>query len=197
MSTAIFVVELLILGGVVALGFILKNYLPSYFAEKGRNLATKEDIEEITRRIEEVKLEIDASKAVQQAKRNLKHEACLEALCLVDAHLSHKFIAPEGGKLVKQYATTEAARKCHSKLILACDNTEIIDRFSDLMFGSKEKMEKPLTDLLNAFRNLIRKELGFGQELSLDRERAWFGALICENKLPNSVEPIAVPHPAK
>ena len=180
MNTAILITELAILVGLVVLGFIIKNYLPSYFTEKGKNLATKEDVAEITRKIEEVKLEVEASKAIQQAKRNLKHEAYLEALCLVDAHLSHKFDPPKNGWIVKQHATTEAARRCHSKLILACDNTEIIERFSDLMFGQRVKPEKPLTDLLNEFRNLIRKELGFGQELDLDRERAWFGALICE-----------------
>lgn len=174
MNTLIVVVEFVNLVGLVVLGFVIKDYLPSYFTEKGRNLATKEDIAEITRKIEAVKLEIEASKAIQDAKRNLKHEACLEALCLVDADLSHKF------GVSKQYATTEAARRCHSKLILACDNTQIIEKFSDLMFGQRVKPEKPTTDLLNEFRNLIRKELGFGQELELDRERAWFGALICE-----------------
>jgi hypothetical protein len=184
MDIAILTIQILLLLAFVAAGFILKNYLPSYFTEKGKNLATKEDIAEITRRIEAVKLEIEASKAVQQAKRNLKHEACLEALCLVDAHLSHKFIAPENGRLIKQHATTEAARRCHSKLILACDDTRIVEKFSDLMFGQRVRPEKPLTDVLNEFRNLIRKELGFGEELTLDRDRAWFGALICEK--PNA-----------
>lgn len=35
--------------------FILKNYLPSYLSEKGKNLAQKEDIEEITDKIEGIK----------------------------------------------------------------------------------------------------------------------------------------------
>lgn len=38
----------------VSVGLIIKNYLPSYLDEKGKNLATKEDIAEITRRSEEV-----------------------------------------------------------------------------------------------------------------------------------------------
>lgn len=41
----------------VLLGLFLKNYLPSYMDEKGKNLATKEDIQEITRKTEEVKKE--------------------------------------------------------------------------------------------------------------------------------------------
>ena len=38
----------------VALGLFIKNYLPAYMNEKGKNLATKEDIEEITRKTEAV-----------------------------------------------------------------------------------------------------------------------------------------------
>ncbi len=42
--------------GFFLLGLFIKNYLPSYMDEKGKNLATKEDIEEITRKTEEVKV---------------------------------------------------------------------------------------------------------------------------------------------
>jgi hypothetical protein len=39
--------------GIAAL--LLRKYLPAYLTEKGKNLATKEDIEEITRTVESVK----------------------------------------------------------------------------------------------------------------------------------------------
>ncbi|HPW40985.1 MAG TPA: hypothetical protein PLW98_05690 [Bacillota bacterium] len=39
------------------LGLFIKNYFPSYMDEKGKNLATKEDIQEITRKTEEVQKE--------------------------------------------------------------------------------------------------------------------------------------------
>ncbi|MEK3955283.1 hypothetical protein [Psychrobacillus sp. FSL K6-1464] len=42
--------------GLFILGLFIKNYLPTYMAEKGKNLATKEDIKEITKRTEEVKI---------------------------------------------------------------------------------------------------------------------------------------------
>lgn len=42
---------------VFLLGLFIKNYLPSYMEEKGKNLATKEDIQEITRKTEEVQKE--------------------------------------------------------------------------------------------------------------------------------------------
>lgn len=42
---------------VITLSGIFKYYLPSYFKTKAKNLATKEDISEITRKVEEVKAE--------------------------------------------------------------------------------------------------------------------------------------------
>ncbi|WP_156128884.1 hypothetical protein [Plesiomonas shigelloides] len=55
--------ELLFFGNVFILGVVLislllvKKYLPSYLSEKGKNLATKEDVRHITDKIEQVKLE--------------------------------------------------------------------------------------------------------------------------------------------
>ncbi|MEJ5092875.1 hypothetical protein, partial [Sphingobacterium faecium] len=37
-------------------GFLLKNYIPSYFNQKGKNFADKEDIKELTLKVEEVKI---------------------------------------------------------------------------------------------------------------------------------------------
>jgi len=41
--------------GFFCLGLFVKNYLPTYMNEKGKNLATKEDIGDITQKTEEVK----------------------------------------------------------------------------------------------------------------------------------------------
>lgn len=38
-----------------ALGYIFRNYLPAYFKKKGENLTTKEDIGDITKKIEQVR----------------------------------------------------------------------------------------------------------------------------------------------
>lgn len=54
MDTAILILEILIL---FLIGLFAKNYLPSYMNKKGENLATKEDVEEITRKTEEVQKE--------------------------------------------------------------------------------------------------------------------------------------------
>ena len=42
--------------GFVILFFTMKNLIPSYFSEKGKNLATVEDISLITKLVEEVKI---------------------------------------------------------------------------------------------------------------------------------------------
>lgn len=49
------IIEMILFVLLVVQGLYIRNYLPSYFGEKGKNLATKEDIGDITRRIEEIR----------------------------------------------------------------------------------------------------------------------------------------------
>lgn len=51
------IIEITILIVGITLYFTVKNFLPSYFNEKGKNLATKEDVEEITEKVEKIKSE--------------------------------------------------------------------------------------------------------------------------------------------
>lgn len=168
-----------------ALVTLLSVFLFQYFGDKGKNYATKQDISTITQKIEEIKAKIQSEQEIEKQKRQLKYDALLNALILIDAFFSHMLIPGPGQKIKKQYATTEEARRCHNSLILTCDNTEIVEKFSLIMFGPKDTEEEPipLTDLLNDFRNLVRKELGFGNIIPLDRERAWFGYGNFENKM--------------
>ena len=53
-AMVILIFEILLAVAVFLIGLFVKNYLPSYMDEKGKNLATKEDVEEITRKTEEV-----------------------------------------------------------------------------------------------------------------------------------------------
>ena len=109
---------------------------------RSKNLATKQDIEEITQKIESVKAEIARAESINQAKFQLKHQACLDALALVDAHFSHTLKSPEGVELTKQFTTIEQARACHSKLILSCEDTKLLEKFAEIMFGPKTKHEE-------------------------------------------------------
>lgn len=69
------------------IGLVLGRFLPSYFAEKGRNLATKEDVATITELVEEVKAkftlqhEEDAQQdRLDLQERTFQHELRLAAL---------------------------------------------------------------------------------------------------------------------
>ncbi|MDW0116949.1 hypothetical protein QTL97_08385 [Sporosarcina thermotolerans] len=55
-------------------GLLLKNYLPNYMNEKGKNHATKEDIADITRRTEEVKSEFLSKLEVEKKEINIEIE---------------------------------------------------------------------------------------------------------------------------
>ena len=175
----------LLLSVILSLGTV---FLFQYLKDKGKNYATKQDIADITRKIEDVKAEIQNQQVVEKQKRQLKYDAILKSLTLMDAHLSHLLIPSEGGKIKKQYATTEEARKCHSSLILTCETTEILELFSLIMFGQNVPKAEEIapTDLLNSYRNLVRKELGFGEKIPLDRYKAWFGYGNFENKNTNA-----------
>lgn len=91
MDIVIVILNLLILAGISVATMIWKNYFAKYVSEKAKNLATKEDITDITRQIENVKSEyaliLEKSKSEFQVKSAL-HQAyqskCLEALVAVN-----------------------------------------------------------------------------------------------------------------
>lgn len=55
MDVALIILDFLVLIGVVVIGLLVRSFLPSYAKQKGKNLATKEDISEITSKVEEVR----------------------------------------------------------------------------------------------------------------------------------------------
>jgi hypothetical protein len=187
MEFLILTIECLIFIAVVAVVAVVQKGVPTYVAEKSKNLATKQDIEEITRRIEHVKAEIVDLQAGRAAKRQLKYEACLDALSVVDAHFVQIF---SGENPTPQLADTQKARECHNKLILSCDDVGIVEKWAEILFGPKQGEERrPPTELLNEFRNLIRQELGFGEALTLDSDRVWVGQALGDPKNPSPPAP--------
>jgi hypothetical protein len=67
------VLQVLILGGISGLVLLLRKYLPTYLTKKAENLATKEDISEITHRVEEVRTQHLA--ALERVKSELSDES--------------------------------------------------------------------------------------------------------------------------
>ncbi|MGW8257587.1 MAG: hypothetical protein ACWGMZ_08890 [Thermoguttaceae bacterium] len=161
---------------------LVSAYLGGYFGNKGKNLATKQDIEDLTRQVETVKQEIRNQDAISTAKRQMKYEACLEALAIVDAFFSQ--IGWTDLTPVKQIADTARAREAHNKLILSCDDSEIVKLYMEILCGPTSGEDIAPTDKLNNFRNAIRKELGFGNDIELDRKQAWIALLTGDQNSP-------------
>ena len=81
---------LIFMGGGLAV-ILIKSFLPSYLGEKAKNLATKDDIEEIQKKIEQVSLQysqvLEATKTKLQIESSLKQVFvgnCLETIKEVD-----------------------------------------------------------------------------------------------------------------
>jgi hypothetical protein len=60
------------LAGLVIGGLLLRSYLPSYLSEKGKNHASKEDLQHLTRLVESVRAQYAGE--LEQLKANLSSE---------------------------------------------------------------------------------------------------------------------------
>lgn len=60
MDLSLNTMSMLLIG--IIMGLFIKHFLPSYINKKGENLATKEDIEDITKKIESVKMSMELHK---------------------------------------------------------------------------------------------------------------------------------------
>jgi hypothetical protein len=70
----------IVLVGIILVALLLWRYLPSYLAEKAKNLATREDVEEITTKIESVKSEYQKQLQELQHHKNLLQEVFKDSL---------------------------------------------------------------------------------------------------------------------
>ncbi|WP_294892092.1 MULTISPECIES: hypothetical protein [unclassified Sulfuricurvum] len=63
----------------IAVSLLLNKFLPAYFSEKGKNTATKEDIEEITQKVEKIKSSLSKEEKILE-KRRLIYEQIVSSL---------------------------------------------------------------------------------------------------------------------
>jgi hypothetical protein len=134
---------------------------------------------EYNKKLEEFKQVLRSQDRIEDTKWKTRHDACLEALELIDVYLCQNLDSGTGNKPTPQKMDIAHARRCHSKLIITCSDTSLIDAFTEICFKNMTSsgFKQPPTDLLNIFRNKIRHELGFGNEVQLDRETAWFSTI--------------------
>jgi hypothetical protein len=79
-------------------GLLLRSYLPSYFQQKGENLATKEDIKEITEKVEAVKAEYARQLELYKDAINLLEKRRELSAQVVDLINRYKELPPAGAK---------------------------------------------------------------------------------------------------
>jgi len=97
---------------VFLLGLFLKHYFPSYMEEKAKNLATKEDVAEITRKTEEVQTEF---------RKGFE-------LFSSDVHFKYDFYYKQYSELYcKLYAIIVQSEYVRHFVLLDCNDKEKID----------------------------------------------------------------------
>jgi hypothetical protein len=74
----IVMLQLAMVAGALVAGWFIKSYFPSYLAEKGKNLATKEDIREITEKIEGVKEALGSRLHIHQVRYEQEFKILVE-----------------------------------------------------------------------------------------------------------------------
>lgn len=92
-----------VLGGFITY-LLLKSFIPGYLAEKGKNLASKEDIAQITKKVESVKHEYNLLLQNTISKEMLRSSLLEKRM---EAHQGAYLLA---GKLVKQIEADSSTR---------------------------------------------------------------------------------------
>lgn len=106
-------------------------------------------------------------------RREIKRQACLQALEIVDAHFSNEdwIGMPEPERQTPP--DIQRARDVYNKLCLSCSNDAVLKAYKRCLglYGPFTAAE--IVDL----RNAIIAELGFGGHFDTDREKAWISRL--------------------
>jgi len=134
----------------------LRKYLPTYFQEKGKNLATKEDIKEITDKVESVKT--DYARQLESFKYEI---ALLEkrrelSAQVVDLINRYKELPPKG-----EEGNTEQLRSFEQDYykLIPWIPTDILKSLNLLFSESKPGVPKPdVKDVIISVRKAILKD---------------------------------------
>ena len=118
-----------------------------------------------------------------------KQEAIYRALALCDKYLSwlnyytEKIKNPDPTRNLDDstLSITEEARLVYNNLLCSCKSKELIDKYSDLLFG-----DNPVLETYNSFRNLCRKELGLKTLDDLSKERIFFSTISTDDLTKHS-----------
>lgn len=122
------------------LGF--KKFNDSYMEEKGKNLATKEDVQELTVLAEDIKIMYQSKQYRDEHIYDIKLSAIQESLEFLDDYLSwlnyNSDIKPVRNDITSKELTLKA-RKCYNNLVLTCESKELPETFLKLVFKDDDK----------------------------------------------------------
>lgn len=161
--------------GVVG-GLVLRPYITSYAAEKGKNLATKEDVQGITAQIEKVKADIHLLGQLKTDYEQQRREWLLRfydsAVELMYDRFAVNFgdIPFDGGRSLFEYQ--QNFRLNISQLLKAYQRIVIYFRHEDMVRGHAE-------EVLNAAlesRKVMSKKFGAIKTTSIEEELAFQSA---------------------
>jgi hypothetical protein len=129
---------------------------------------------------------IQLQSTIGASQQTLKQEACWEALELVDEYFSHKLLPTSViNSSNNGFEFASRFRRCYSKLVVACENIQVVNQFRQCLGANSEWHADDIIDIWNA----IRQELGFaGEAEHSDRNNPWV-AYIPLDSLPNNGNP--------
>lgn len=141
-----FIMNLLTWVVLVVGGFFLRSYLPTYFQEKGKNLATKEDIEDITDKVERIRSQYTLDQ--EQFKSQLQEKSEMSAK---KRELYDKVIKSLGVFLSGRSASEEKKQ-------------EFLDEYSALWLWASDSVIGAVKDFLDLQVAVAREAKSIDQE---------------------------------
>ncbi len=152
----------------------LRRSIEHEYAERTERLRAelRADVE---RRLAESSGELDERYRLARERWRLKRRACLKALDVIDRVLTQANYP--NSRLVPEWrdVTVDELREVYNHLALSLDKRDVLDLYCALLgFRSENDPEIIMKQsIIQEFRNAIRRELGFGTDLDLDKERVW------------------------
>lgn len=126
---------------------------------------------------------IQLQSTIGASQQTLKQEACMEALDIIDDYFAHQLL-PESviGSSNDGFKFASRVRRCYSKLIVACENVQVVNQFRQCLGANGTWHADDIIDFWNA----IRQELGFvGDAEHSDRNNPWVAHINLDSAVSN------------
>jgi hypothetical protein len=135
---------------------------------------------DLARALESIRSDLAERQRLNRERWDLKREACLAALSVVDKVLTHipwEDRTKPGAQLrvARLRVDPSEARDAMNRLILACDDPTVVHLFLKCigLQDSGEAADAIDPAEVQDLRNSIRRELGFGTDLQLNPNLSW------------------------